>query len=97
MEHVCCVVWTDSCRLGYRSWYSDLLQGGRSTAQIPVAIRFSAPIHTGSGAHPASSAVGTSSFPGVKLPGHSDNHPPPCSPQVKEIVELYLYSPSMHL
>jgi len=77
MEHVYGLVWTDSCRLGYHSLYSDLLQSGWSRARIPVAIRFFTPIHTGSGAYPASYAVGTSSFSWVKLPGRSDNHPPP--------------------
>jgi hypothetical protein len=34
------------------------------------------------------------SFPGVKRPGRGVNHPPPSSAEVKERVELYLYSPS---
>ena len=34
------------------------------------------------------------SFPGVKLPGSGANHPPPSSAEVKERIELYLYSPS---
>jgi hypothetical protein len=38
--------------------------------------------------------MGTGSFPGVKLPGRGDDHPPPSSARVKERVELYLYSPS---
>ena len=33
-------------------------------------------------------------FPGVKRPGRGVNHPPPSSAEVKERVELYLYSPS---
>ena len=33
------------------------------------------------------------SFPGVKLPWHGVDHPPPSSVKFKE-VELYLYSPS---
>ena len=33
-------------------------------------------------------------FPGVKRPGRVVNHPPPFSAEVKEGVELYLYSPS---
>jgi hypothetical protein len=33
------------------------------------------------------------SFPGVKRPGRDVNHPPPSSAEVKERVELYLYSP----
>jgi hypothetical protein len=33
------------------------------------------------------------SFPGVKRPGRGVDHPPPSSAEVKERVELYLYSP----
>jgi hypothetical protein len=36
----------------------------------------------------------TGSFPGVKRPGRGVDHPPPSSAEVKERVELYLYSPS---
>jgi hypothetical protein len=37
------------------------------------------------------------SFPGVKRPGRGVDHPPPSSAEVKERVELYLYSPlSLH-
>ena len=32
--------------------------------------------------------------PGLERPGNGDNHSPPPSVQVKERVELYLYSPS---
>jgi hypothetical protein len=56
--------------------------------------RFSAPVQTGRGAHPASSTMGTWSFSGVKRPGRGVDHPPPSSTEVKERVELYLYSPS---
>jgi len=59
-----------------------------------MAARFSAPIQTGPGAHPASCTMGTGSFPGVKRLGCGVNHPPPSSTEVKERVELYLYSPS---
>jgi hypothetical protein len=34
------------------------------------------------------------SFPGVKRPGHGVDHPPPSSAEVKERVQLYLYSAS---
>ena len=34
------------------------------------------------------------SFPGVKGPGRGVDHQPPSSAEVKERVELYLYSPS---
>ena len=56
--------------------------------------RFSAPVQTGSGAHPVSYTMGTGSFPGVKWPGHGVDHPPPSSTKVKERLKLYLYSPS---
>ena len=42
----------------------------------PGGARFSAPIQTGPGAHPASYTLGTGSFPGVKRPGRSVDHPP---------------------
>ena len=55
--------------------------------------RFPAPVQTASNAHPASYTVGTGSLPGVKRPGRGVDHPPPSSAEVKERVELYLYSP----
>ena len=56
--------------------------------------RFSSPVQTGSEAHPASYTMGTGSFPGVKRPGRAVDHPPPSSAEVKQRVQLYLYSPS---
>jgi hypothetical protein len=58
--------------------------------------RFSAPVQTCPGAHPASYAMGTGSFSGVKLPGRGVDHPPPTSAEVKERIELYVYSPFGH-
>ena len=55
---------------------------------------FSAPVQTGPGAHPASYTMSTGSFPGVKWPGLGVDHPPAYSAEVKERVELYLYSTS---
>jgi len=37
--------------------------------------------------------MGTESFPGVKRLECGGDHPPPFSAEVKERVELYLYSP----
>jgi len=59
-----------------------------------VGARFSAPLQTGPEAHLASYTMGTVHFPEVKWPGHGVDHPPPSSTEVKERVELYLYSPS---
>jgi hypothetical protein len=56
--------------------------------------RFSAPVQTGSEAHPASCTMGTGSFAGVKQQVRGTDHPPPSSAEVKERVELYLCSPS---
>ena len=48
---------------GQRSRHSDWIRAGRSGN--PVGARFSAPVQTDLGAHPASCTVGTGSFPGV--------------------------------
>jgi hypothetical protein len=49
---------------GWRSRYSDSLRAGRFRDRIPVGARFSAPIQTGSGTHPASCTMGTVSCVG---------------------------------
>ena len=45
---------------------SDWLQAGRSGDRIPVEAKFSAPVQTGPGFHPAFCTIGTGSFLGVK-------------------------------
>jgi hypothetical protein len=57
-----------------------------------MGTRFSAPIQTGPGAHPASYTMGTRSFLRLKWPGGGDDHQPPSNTEVKENVEPYLYS-----
>jgi len=57
-------------------------------------VRFSTPFQTCPGAHPASYTMGTGSFPWVKQLGRGIDHPPPSCTEVKERVELYLYSTS---
>jgi len=57
-------------------------------------MRFSAPVHTGPRAHPTSYTNGTVYFLGVELPRRTVDHTPPSSVEIKERVELYLYSPS---
>ena len=56
--------------------------------------RFSAPVQTAPGAHPASYTMGTGSLLGVKRPGRGADHPPPSSVEVEGRVELYICSPS---
>jgi hypothetical protein len=57
-------------------------------------VRFSAPVQNGPGAHPASYTMSTGSFPGLNRPGRGVNLPPTSSAEVKERVELYIYTPS---
>jgi len=60
-----------------------------------VEARFSAPVQTSAGAHPASYTMGTGSFPGVKSGrGVTLTTQPPSSAEVIERLELYFYSPS---
>ena len=69
------------------------LRAGLSGDRIPVGgTRFSAPVQTGHGAHPASYTKGTGSSQGIKRPGRGIDHPPPYNAEVRERVELYLYS-----
>jgi len=60
----------------------------------PNGARFSTPIQTGPGAHPASYTNGTGSIPVVNWLRHGVDHPPPSNAEVKERVELYIYSAS---
>ena len=54
------------CGPGSVVGYTDWLRPGRSGDRILVGARFSAPVQTGPEAHPASCAMRTGSFPGVK-------------------------------
>jgi len=46
--------------------------------------RFSAPVQTGPGAHPASYIMGAGSFPGVKRPECGVDHPPHLAPRLNK-------------
>jgi len=74
------------------SRYSDSLRAGRSGDRMPMAARFSAPVVSCPGAHPASYTMGTGSFLGVRRPGRGVDHPPTSSAEVKGKVEPYPYS-----
>ena len=70
--------------------YSDLIWVGWSGDQILLGMRFSAPIQTGSVAHPVSCTMGVGSLSngqGVALSVH-----PPASTEVKERVDLYVFT-----
>ena len=78
--------------VGQLSRYSDSLRAGRSGYRIPVGARFSAPVRTGPGAHPASCTMVTGSFPWVKRPERDVDHPPTSSAEVEGRVELYIWA-----
>jgi hypothetical protein len=59
---------------------------------IAGGVRFSAPVQTCPGAHPAFCTMCTGSFVRVKPPGSRVNHRPPSSAVVKE--SIHPYSPS---
>ena len=63
----------------------EFRKGGRGS-------RFSAPVQTGPGAHPAFCTMGTGSFPGVKSGRGVTLTPHPFQYRGHERVELYLYS-----
>ena len=90
-------MWISNLSCVYQTWISRdrrSLWAGRSRNQIPMEKRFSAPVQTGRGAHPASYTIGTWSFPEVKRPRCGVDHPYPSRAEIKERILLYLYSPS---
>jgi len=76
---------------GQLSRYSDSLRAEQSGDRIPVETRFSTPVQTGPGAHPASYTMDTGSLPGVKRQRCGVDHPLTSRAEVKERVELCLY------
>jgi len=60
------------------------LQAEQSMDSIPLGLRFTVPVQTGPGAHPASCTMGTGSLPEVKWWGHGVGHPPHLAPSLKE-------------
>ena len=76
-------------------WACDWLQAGRSRDRFPLGGQdFLHPSRLAPNAHPFSHTVGTGSFPGVQWPRHGIDYPPPSGAEVKERVQLYLYSTS---
>ena len=50
----------------------------------PRGSRFSAPVKTDPGAHPASYTMGTGSSPGINWPGRGVDYPPHLAPRLKK-------------
>ena len=90
--YICVYVCVCMCVVRDSAVSSDSLRGGRSGDRILVEARFSAPIQTGPGAYTASYSMGTRSFPGVNRLVRGVDHPLPSSTEVKERVDLYIYS-----
>ena len=57
---------------------------------------FSAPVQTGSEAHPVSYTMGTGSFPGVKRPGRGVDQPPHLASRLKKEYS-YISTPPLGL
>ena len=57
-----------------------------------LGVRFSSPVQTSHATHPATYTMDSGSSPGLKRPMRGVDHPLPSSAEVKERVELYLYS-----
>jgi hypothetical protein len=74
----------DQCLEKFRPPLGFDPRAGRYGDLILVGARFSAPVQTGSGAHPAACTMGTESFPGVNQPGRGFNHPPHLPPRLKK-------------
>ena len=71
-----------------------LTTGWTSGDRVPVGMRYSIPIQTGVGVHPASCTMGTGSFLGAKRSVRGIDHPPPSGAEAKERGGLYIYSPT---
>ena len=100
--------WVRTVLAGLLLFYSDstVLWGRDSSVGIATrygldgpwietrwGARFSAPVQTGPGEHPASCTMSTGSFLRVKRPGRGVAHPAQSSAEVEGRVELYICSP----
>jgi hypothetical protein len=86
-----------SCGLGGKlSQCNDSLWSGRPEDRIADGgERFSAYIQIDPGPSQSPITVVMGSFPGVTWPNRDVNHSHPSSSEVKEIVEVYLYTSSV--
>ena len=80
------------CGFRWLSRYGDSLRTGRSGDRMPVGVRFSALVQTGLGPTKPPIEWVTGLFLGGKAAGLGVDHPLLSSADVKERVQLYLYS-----
>jgi hypothetical protein len=73
------------------------LRVGRTSDRISVEARFSAPVQTGTGAHPASCTMGTWSFLEVKGGRGVTLNPHPLLVPLVMKEQSYTYTPPMSL
>jgi hypothetical protein len=57
---------------------------GGPVIESRCGARFSSPVQTGPGTHPACYTMGTGSFPGVKRPSSGVGHPAHLPPRLKK-------------
>jgi hypothetical protein len=65
--------------------------------RIPLEAGFSAPVHSGTGEHPATRTVGTGSLLGIKWPGRGVDHQPPLTPRIKKEYSYTTTPPPLYL
>jgi hypothetical protein len=78
---------TDRICFVFGTYMSDSLRAGRSVDRIPAGARYYAPVQT--------DLENTRVIPGGKAAEMWRLRLPPSNAEVKEWVELYLYSPSV--
>jgi hypothetical protein len=91
MRLVTCIMYSLHNKLFLFHIVVETLAGDR----ITVGAKFSSLVQKGPGDHSTFCTVGTGSFPGVKGLERGVDHPAPFSAEVKEIVELHHFSPSV--
>ena len=85
-EHLLRYLWIRTAQSPQR-----LATGWTVRVRMPVTARFSAQVHTGPGAQPASYTMGTWSLLGVKRPGRGVHHQSHLAPKLKK---KYSYTPT---
>jgi hypothetical protein len=85
-------LWYIQLRAGIAQSVQRLATGWTVRGSNPGGDDIFSTAQTGPGAHPAIYTMGTESFPGVKQSRRGVDHAPSSSAEVKERIELYLYS-----